>query len=349
VRVLVTHSLDRSLLTGRRIAVAAAGAVVFSVCVAGWVVSGSFQASLDTMSSADPSTIVWAAAAFAVSLLATASAWHVSFAAVGARMGRGQACASYSIGSLVNTFVPANLGEGVRAVLFGRSLPESEGSRACTAAGAVGAVAVARALAHTLVLSSAVLLAGFPAWLVLMPASLGVVVCAAVVVARRRPGGSRLARLGAATVALARRPSIGIRVVAWTSLATVARIAAATAIAASLGVHNPLHAGLLVTAALIPAGAFPITPGSVGITSGAISLVLAQHGIDMPTALAAGVLFHAVESAVSVTIGLVSAPVVLRPDVFPRRVGQVAVVGAAAVGAALVGASLLMQLPIDAV
>ena len=348
MRVLVAQPVDRSLLTGRRIAVAAAGAVVFGLCVAGWVASGSFQASLDTMSSADPSTIVWAAAAFAVSMLATASAWHVSFAAVGARMGRGQACASYSIGSLVNTFVPANLGEGVRAVLFGRALPES-GSRACTAAGAVGAVAVARAIAHTLVLSSAVVLAGFPVWIVLMPASLGVIVCAAVVVARRRPGDTRLARLGAATVALARRPSIGIRVIAWTSLATVARIAAATAIAASLGVDNPLQAGLLVIAALIPAGAFPITPGSVGITSGAISLVLAQHGISMPTALAAGVLFHGVESAVSVTIGLVSAPLVLRPDVLPRRAAQVAVVGAALLGVALLGASLLTQLPIDAV
>jgi uncharacterized membrane protein YbhN (UPF0104 family) len=346
--VPVTQLLDRSLLTPRRIAVAAAGVVVFGLCIAGWIASGSFQASLDTLSSADPATVVWAAVAFAVSLLATASAWHVSFAAVGARMGRGQACASYSIGSLVNTFVPANLGEGVRAVLFGRSLPES-GSRACTAAGAVGAVAVARALAHTLVLSAAVLLAGFPAWLVLAPASLAVVVIAAVLIVRRRPGASRLARLGAATVALARRPSFGIRVVAWTSLATAARIAAATAVAASLGVHNPLQAGLLVTAALIPAAALPITPGSVGITSGAISLVLAQHGIAMPTALAAGVLFHGVESAVSVTIGLASAPVVLRPDGIPRRVGQVALVGAAVAAAAVVGASLFTYLPLSGV
>jgi uncharacterized membrane protein YbhN (UPF0104 family) len=176
-----------------------------------------------------------------------------------------------------------------------------------------------------------------------------VVVVVAVVVVRRRPGDSRLSRLGAATVALARRPSFGIRVVAWTSLATAARIAAATAVAASLGVHNPLQAGLRVTAALIPAGAFPITPGSVGITSGAISLVLAQHGIAMPTALAAGVLFHGVESAVSVAIGLLAAPVVLRPDVVPRRVGQVALVGAAAVTAAVLGVSLLSQLPLGGV
>ena len=117
MRVPVAHLLDRSLLTWRRVVAASVGAVVFGLCIAGWVASGSFQASLDTMSSADPATVMWAAAAFAVSLLATASAWHVAFAAVGARMSRGEACASYSIGSLVNTFVPANLGEGVRAVL----------------------------------------------------------------------------------------------------------------------------------------------------------------------------------------------------------------------------------------
>jgi uncharacterized membrane protein YbhN (UPF0104 family) len=329
-------------------AVAVVGAVVFALCVAGWVASGSFQASLETMSAADRGTAVWAAAAFAASLLATASAWHVSFSAVGAQMRRSEACASYSLGSLVNTFVPANLGEGVRALLFGRSLPESS-SRTCTAAGAVGAVAVARAFAHTLVLSCAVLVAGFPAWLVLAPASLAVVAVVAVVFFRSRPGDSRLARLGAATVTLARRPSFGLRVVGWTALATAARIAAATAVAASLGIDNPLQAGLLVTAALIPAAALPITPGSVGITSGAVSLVLAHHGISMPTALAAGLLFHAIESAVSVTIGLAAAPLVLRPGAVPRRLGQAALVGATILAAAVLGASLFTYLPLSGV
>ena len=263
-------------------------------------------------------------------------------------MGRGQACASYSIGSLVNTFVPANLGEGLRAVLFGRSLPDS-GSRACTAAGAVGAVAVGRALAHTFVLSCAVLVAGFPAWLVLAPASLAVVVAVAVLVVRRRPCDSRLARLGEATATLVRRPWFGLRVVGWTALATGARIAAATAVAASLGIGHPLEAGLLVTAALILSGALPLTPGSIGITSGAVSLVLAQHGVAMPTALAAGLLFHAIESAVSVGIGLVSLPFVVRPGYLPRRAGRVAFVGAAALAAAVVGASLLTYLPLSGV
>ena len=93
----------------------------------------------------------------------------------------------------------------------------------------------------------------------------------------------------------------------------------------------------------------PLTPGSIGITSGAISLVLAQHGIAMPTALAAGLLFHAIESAVSVGIGLVAMPFVVRPGYLPRRAGQVAFVGAAALTAAVVGASLLTYLPLSGV
>jgi hypothetical protein len=70
----------------------------------------------------------------------------------------------------------------------------------------------------------------------------------------------------------------------------------------------------------------------------------------MPTALAAGVLFHGVESAVSVTIGLLGAPFVLSPgSQLRRRTGQVALVGATAVAAAVVGASLLTYLPLSGV
>ena len=69
----------------------------------------------------------------------------------------------------------------------------------------------------------------------------------------------------------------------------------------------------------------------------------------MPTALAAGLLFHAIESAVSVGIGLVAIPFVVRPGYLPRRAGQVAFVGAAALTAAVVGASLLTYLPLSGV
>jgi uncharacterized membrane protein YbhN (UPF0104 family) len=346
--VPVAQLLARSRVTWRRLALASAAAAILVAFVAVWLASGSFEASLATLSTADPHAAAWAAAAFAVSLLAAACAWRISFAAVGAPMRRGQACASYSVGSLVNTFVPATFGEGVRAVLFGRSLPDSS-NRVCTAAGAAGAVAVARAVPHTLVLCSAVLVAGFPPWLVLAPASLPFIVVAAVLVVRRRPGESRLAGLGKATATLLREPRSGLRVIGWTTVATAARVSAATAVAASLGIGSPLEAGLLVTAALILAGALPVTPGSIGITSGAVSLALTQHGIPMPTALAAGVLFHALESAVSVSVGLVAAPFVVRPGPVLRRVGQVAFVGAAAITAAVLGASLLAFLPLGGV
>jgi uncharacterized membrane protein YbhN (UPF0104 family) len=346
--VLVPSVLARPQMTWRRLALATAGTVALGVCLGAWVASGSFAASLAPGATADPHAAAWAAAAFAVSLLAAACAWRISFAAVGAPMRRGQACASYSVGSLVNTFVPATFGEGIRALLFGRSLPDS-GNRVCTAAGAAGAVAVARSVSHTLVLSAAVLVAGFPPWLVIAPASFPLVAVAAALVVHRRPRGSRLAGLGQATTTLLREPGSGLRVVGWTAVATAARVFAAAAVAASLGVGSPLAAGLLVTAALILAGALPVTPGSIGITSGAVSLALSQHGIPMPTALAAGVLFHALESAVSVAVGLVAAPFVVHPGPVLRRVGQVAFVGAAAIAAAVLGASLLAFLPLGGV
>ena len=203
------------------------------------------------------------------------------------------------------------------------------------------AVAVTRAIAHTALLSCAVLVAGFSAWLLVVPAALVVGGIAAGVVTGRRPGDSRLGRLGRASAALVRSPWFGVRVVGLTAAATCARVAAATAVAASLGIGAPLNAGLLVTAALVLSAALPLTPGSIGITSGAISIVLVQQGVPLPTAVAAGVLFHALESAVSVTLGLFAAPVVARPRLLQGRGVQVAFVGGIVIAATMLGGALL--------
>jgi uncharacterized membrane protein YbhN (UPF0104 family) len=175
------------------------------------------------------------------------------------------------------------------------------------------------------------------------------VAVAAVLVLRRRPCGSRLRRLGETAAALVRRPSYGARVLGWVAIAASARIAAATAVAASVGIDEPLKAGVAVTAALALAALMPITPGSIGITSGAVSLVLVHAGATMSTAIAAGVLFHAVEAAVGVTMGLMAAPFVLDASRVRRGTLRVAFVGAAAVMAALLGAGLVTYFPFDAV
>src|SRR5919204_2387248 len=121
-----------------RTLLAAASLVALGLCLAVWIFSGSFHDCVETLTAADPAAALWAAGAFAVSMLASACAWHVAFSAVGCEMRRPRACATYSIGSLVNTFVPASVGESVRGVLFARTLPEECG-RGLTAGGGGGA------------------------------------------------------------------------------------------------------------------------------------------------------------------------------------------------------------------
>jgi uncharacterized membrane protein YbhN (UPF0104 family) len=333
-----------------RTLLAAASTAALGLCLTVWIASGGFADCLDALAAADRSAAAWAAGAFAVSMLASACAWHVAFSAVGSEMRRPRACATYSVGSLVNTFAPATVGESLRGVLFARALPDERG-RGCTAVGAVGAVTVARAAIQLVVISCAVLVAGFPRWIVLVPFAFAALGVGAVLVLRRRAHGSRLRRLGETGAVLVRRPSYGIRVLGWVALATAARITAASAVASSVGIAEPVTAGLAVTAALALAALLPITPGSIGITSGAISLVLVQAGASLPTALAAGVLFHAVEAAVNVTVGLVGTPFVLGTAAFRRRSVHVAFAGAGAavLAAAVLGAGLVVYLPFDGV
>ena len=108
------------------------------------------------------------------------------------RMGRSQACASYSVGSLVNTFVPANLGEGVRAVLFGRDTAGDGQPCVHRRRGHRRRRSCAGARAHAPVRGGTRRRLPRPGSL-LAPASLAVIVTVAVLVVRRRPCDSRLA------------------------------------------------------------------------------------------------------------------------------------------------------------
>ena len=85
----------------------------------------------------------------------------------------------------------------------------------------------------------------------------------------------------------------------------------------------------MVVAALDLAGMFPLTPGGVGITSGAVAMALNAHGVPMTIALTTGIAFHAVETCAGVSSGLASALYFL--EVSPARRWAVVAAGAAAV------------------
>jgi uncharacterized membrane protein YbhN (UPF0104 family) len=131
---------------------------------------------------------------------------------------------------------------------------------------------------------------------------------------------------------------LGGRVARWVAAATLARVLAATAIAAALGVPSPLMAALLVLPAIDLAGLLPLTPGNIGLKSGAIALALQARGVDVTTALSSGIAFHAVETLVGLSFGAASA-MYLSPVRVPRWVAGGATAG---VAAAFVGTTVLV-------
>src|SRR5581483_3123385 len=84
-------------------------------------------------------------------------------------------------------------------------------------------------------------------------------------------------------------------------------------------------------------GRDPVTPGNIGVTSAAIAAALHAHGTSFTDGLAAGIAFHAVETAVGLMVGIASL-VWLAPYPTPnaRRVALLA--GAASWALGLAGA-----------
>jgi hypothetical protein len=60
-------------------------------------------------------------------------------------------------------------------------------------------------------------------------------------------------------------------------------------------------------------------PAGIGVTSGAVAVVLNQRGVDGTTALAAGIAFNAVETAIGLASGLTGAFLLAFPSPAARR------------------------------
>jgi uncharacterized membrane protein YbhN (UPF0104 family) len=157
---------------------------------------------------------------------------------------------------------------------------------------------------------------------------------------RRHP---RIAHLVGGFAALERSPRAIATVLGWTATMQVARLAATAAVAAALGLPDPLLAALLILPALDVAAAFPITPGSIGVGSGAVAVALASRGIGMTQALGVGIAIQALETLVSVSAGSLGALYLARErarETVRRWTFRVAAVGGAAALAAFVGLAM---------
>ena len=291
--------------------------------------------ALTGLSSARPIWLWLAGLCFLCSLAGTAGAWRSAIGLVGGRIGWLDAGARYGIGSLINSFAPARLGDAARLTLFSRALDSDE--RLWRAGGSFAVIGVARALALDVLIVAGSIVGALPLWPVLVLFGMAGVAAVVAVMTRNRTAHTHVAHLLDAFRALGREPKRGARVAAWIGIATLARVGAATSVAAALGVRSPFVAAVLVVPALDLSGTMPLTPGNVGFTSGAVAMALRAQGVGLTTALTTGIAFHAVETCAGVVFGLASALFLAPfPSAVARRRTTLAL--AAAASAALMAA-----------
>lgn len=316
-------------------------AIALLVAVPG-LLRGPFTRAASTLSDAHPLWLWAAGVSFGLALVCSACAWRSALGLCGGRLGRVEAGARYGVGSLVNSFLPGHVGEAVRVGLFSRGLLCSD--RLWVASGIPSAIGAARALLLAVLVLAAAGSGVLPAWTALVPAGAG---CAAVAVcawtARRKPGTHRLSRVLDVFRAAGRTPSAALPVLGWLACSVGARVVAVAAVGAGLGVRAPLAAALVIVPALAVTAFVSVTPAGIGVTSGAVALVLRARGVDVPTAVAAGLALNAVEAAAGLTLGIASGFLLAFPSSVARRWILVSATACACVGAVVLGAGGVSQ------
>jgi hypothetical protein len=168
-----------------------------------------------------------------------------------------------------------------------------------------------------------------------MAAGLAGVAAAVAWFARGRQAHRHVAHVLDAFRALGQSPGGGARIVGWVAAATVARVGGTAAIAAALGVSDPVLAALIIVPTLDLTTVIPLTPGNIGIGTGTVAVALQARGVDLTKALTTGIALQAIETAVSIVVGAGGALYLARFGSAGTRRRALAVAGAAA-GIALV-------------
>ena len=327
---------------GRRTALLAAAGLTLAVLMGAvaQIWGGLLQRAVESLTGASPAWLWIAAAGFVTALVAAGGSWAAALRLCDARLGLLDASARYGCGSLVNSFVPGGAGGAVRLALFASALRGE--ARVWRAGGACAAIAAARSVILALLLAYAAASGAIPVWAVALPLAFASVVAVVAFATRRHETNRRVAHVFDAFSTLGRCPRRAAELLAWAGTAVAARVAAATAVAAAFGVESPLAAALIIVPALEIASRLAFTPANVGLSSGAVAIALDAHGVDLTTALSAGIALNAVETLVGISFGAGSALYIARfPSLKVRRLAF-GVGGSAAclAVAAAVGASV---------
>jgi uncharacterized membrane protein YbhN (UPF0104 family) len=292
VRQLPRHAVVGSLL---------AAAALIALGVAPHGLGPQLARAFGALGDADPLPLCLACGLFVVSLLCSANAWRTGVSSCGGRMGRNEAAGSYGLGSLTNSLLPARVGDAVRVALFSRTLPRE--GRLWTMSGVLVALSVARAAVLAALLVVAAALGALPLWPLAALAGIVAIAIALATRLRRTQSPSRMPHLFDAFRALGRSPRTSCVLAGWAAGSIAARVAAAAATAAAVGASSPLLAALVIVPALELSGLLPLTPGGVGIATGAVAVALHTTGMPLTEALTIGIALHPVEMLAGVGFG----------------------------------------------
>ena len=329
-------TISRSKLLASLAALLALVAVAATPGLLGHRVASAF----DALAGAEKNWLALGAMLFVLAFACTVGAWRAALGAAGGRIGTHRAAACIGVGSLVNAFAPAKLGDAVKIGLCARSIDAP--GRIWTAGGVYAALAAARCLTLAALLVVASLTGAMPLWPVF--ALCGAVAILAVAAALLGPPEAAPAdRTGARRVRRARTIAARHR--------DRARLDSRNGALASRRDDGrrrrtrpapPRARALVVLPALDVASAFPLTPGSIGIGSGAVAVALAGRGIGMTQALGVGFAIQALETFVSIAAGTSGALYLAWPKPSVRRwTRRVATVGGAAALAAALGFAVI--------
>jgi uncharacterized membrane protein YbhN (UPF0104 family) len=328
-------ALSRPKLILSALALAALAAAALSPQLLGAHVASAFEA----LRGAERHWLLLAAAGFVAAFACTVGAWRAALQAAGGRICPKQAAARLAIGSMVNSFAPAKLGDAVKVALCSKAI-DAPGSL-WTTGGVYAALAATRSLLLAALLVVAFATGAMPLWPVFV--ILGAVAALAIVAALsgRFRRHKHVAQVLGGLAALERSPRALVAVLGWSAGMMLCRLTATMAIAAALGIPHPALAALLILPALDVASAFPVTPGSIGVGSGAVAVALASRGIGMNEALGVGFAIQAVETLVSVTTGTLGVLYLTTTPAVRRWSLRIATVGASVGVAAAFGLLVL--------
>jgi len=314
----------------------AACAVLIAVAATPQLLARPVGSALHSLAGADPAWLSVAGAAFFAAFAFTVAAWRTALAAAGGHISTQQVAARIGIGSMVNSFAPAKLGDAVKVALCARAIDGP--GRLWTTGGVYAGLGAARTLGLAVLVVAGSATGALPLWPVFALCGVVATVGVAAAGSRRIRRHERLRRLLDGFAALERSPKTAATVIGWTLAMVGARLLATICIVEALGLPHPLLASLVIMPALDLATVFPLTPGNIGIGSGAVAVALASRGIGMTQALGVGFAIQGVETLVSITVGGIGALTLAQPGAALRRWSlRFALVLGTAVAAASIG------------